>query len=69
VLQCVYPFVLQCLLQRCCEEVVGIECGMWERGVCGGIEAGCVVNHEVVSMCVEGVLEGVLEHCNCTRRS
>jgi len=56
-----------CLLRS--EEDVGIECGMWERGACGGIKAGCVINHEVVCMYVEGVFEGVLQHCNCTRRS
>jgi len=42
---------------------------MWERGACGGIETGCVVDHEVVYMCEEGVLEGVWERCNCRRRS
>ena len=58
---------LDCLLR--CEEVVGIECGTWKRGACSGVETGCVVNHEVVCMFEEGVLEWVWERCNCTRRS
>ena len=32
---------------------------MWKRGACRGIETGCDVDHEVVCMCEEGVLEGV----------
>ena len=67
---CRDKFVLrEALIVFCVVKRLLYECGTWERGVCGGIETGCVVDHEVVCMFEEGVLEGVWERCNCTRRS
>jgi len=67
---CRDKFVLREALMVCCV-VKRLLYRVWNvRARCmQGIETGCVVDHEVVSMCEKGVLEGVWEHCNCTRRS